>query len=120
MKKIKEGWCINNNGYPVRDEETERYISVTPSERQLEFMKMEYYNFIHFGINTVNNVEWGKGTEDISAFNPKNLDTDQWCRVLKSTGSKGIIITAKHHDGFCLFDTKYTDHFGKKHPGMHL
>ncbi len=90
--------------------ETERYISVTPSQRQLEFMKLEYYNFIHFGINTMNNKEWGDGKEDISRFNPKELDTDQWCRVLKATGSKGIIITAKHHDGFCLFDTKYTDH----------
>ncbi len=110
MKKINEGWCIANNSYPVEDDEVKRCISVTPSERQLEFMKMEYYNFIHFGINTINNVEWGKGDEDISHFNPKKLDTDQWCRILKDTGSKGIIITAKHHDGFCLFDTAYTDH----------
>ena len=90
--------------------EIQRYISVVPSERQLEFMKLEYYNFIHFGVNTMNNREWGDGKEDISRFNPEKLDTDQWCRVLKATGSKGIIITAKHHDGFCLFDTKYTDH----------
>lgn len=110
MKKINEGWCRGNNSLPVKDEEVERYISVVPSERQLNFLQMEYYNFIHFGINTINNVEWGKGDEDISAFNPRKLDTDQWCSVLKETGSKGIIITAKHHDGFCLFDTKYTDH----------
>lgn len=110
MKAVNEGWCITNNHYPIGDEETERYISVTPSARQLEFMKMEYYNFIHFGVNTINNAEWGNGKEDISKFNPKKLDTDQWCRILKDTGSKGIIITAKHHDGFCLFDTKYTDH----------
>lgn len=110
MKKINEGWCITNNGFPVGDPETERYISVIPSERQLNFMKMEYYNFIHFGVNTMNNAEWGNGKENISDFNPKKLDTDQWCRILKATGSKGIIITAKHHDGFCLFDTKYTDH----------
>lgn len=108
--KISEGWCIENNFYPVSDEEVERYISVTPSERQMNFMKMEYYNFIHFGINTMNNAEWGKGDEDISDFNPKKLDTDQWCRILKDSGSKGVIITAKHHDGFCLFDTKYTEH----------
>ncbi len=92
------------------DTPAERYISVLPSRRQLEFMKLEYYNFIHFGINTMNNREWGNGSEDISRFNPKDLDTDQWCRVLKATGSKAVIITAKHHDGFCLFDTKYTDH----------
>ena len=71
---------------------------------------MEYYSFIHFGINTINNVEWGKGSENIAAFNPKKLDTDQWCSVLKKTGSKGVIITAKHHDGFCLWTTKQTDH----------
>ncbi len=110
MKNINEGWCIANNGYPVEDSEVKRYISVTPSERQLRFMEMKYYNFIHFGINTVNNREWGDGKEDISRFNPKKLDTDQWCRILKNTGSKGVIITAKHHDGFCLFDTAYTDH----------
>lgn len=71
---------------------------------------MEYYSFIHFGINTINNVEWGKGSENIAAFNPLKLDTDQWCKVLKETGSKGVIITAKHHDGFCLWATKETDH----------
>ncbi len=107
---INEGWCVGNNAQPLNNEETKRYVSVVPSERQLEFMKLEYYNFIHFGINTMNNAEWGNGQEDISAFNPKKLDTDQWCSVLKSTGSKGIILTAKHHDGFCLFNTKYTDH----------
>ena len=110
MKLIKEGWCFDNNSYPINDEDVERYIKVTPSQRQLEFMKLEYYNFIHFGINTITNREWGDGNEDISRFNPKKLDTDQWCSVLKETGSKGIIITAKHHDGFCLFDTKFTDH----------
>lgn len=110
MKVIKEGWCFGNNSYPINGIEVERYINVTPSERQLEFMKLEYYNFIHFGINTITNREWGDGNEDISRFNPKKLDTDQWCSVLKATGSKGIIITAKHHDGFCLFNTKFTDH----------
>ena len=110
MKHINEGWCITNNGFPSEDSEVKRYISVTPSERQLDFLEMKYYNFIHFGINTIYNREWGDGKEDISRFNPKKLDTDQWCRVLKATGSKGVIITAKHHDGFCLFDTAYTDH----------
>ena len=110
MKTIKEGWCFGNNSYPSDGAEVERYIKAVPSARQLEFMKLEYYNFIHFGINTITNREWGDGSEDISRFNPKKLDTDQWCKVLKATGSKGIIITAKHHDGFCLFDTEYTDH----------
>ena len=107
MKTIREGWCFGNNSYPTDGAEVERYLKAV---RQLEFMELEYYNFIHFGMNTMTNREWGDGTEKLSFFNPKKLDTDQWCSVLKATGSKGIIITAKHHDGFCLFDTKYTDH----------
>lgn len=110
MNIISDGWCYGSKADLAYSEEAERYIKVVPTERQLQFMKLEYYNFIHFGINTMNNKEWGNGNEDISRFNPPKLDTDQWCRVLKNTGSKGIIITAKHHDGFCLFDTKYTDH----------
>lgn len=109
-------WCIDNNGKEINTPETERLVSVLPSERQLRFMEMEYYNFIHFGINTFYNREWGNGKEDISRFNPKKLDTDQWCEVLKKTGSKGIIITAKHHDGFCLFDSKYTEHCVRNTP----
>lgn len=110
MKIINEGWCFGNNSCSLDGAEVERYVKVVPSQRQLDFMKLEYYNFIHFGVNTMNDREWGDGKEDISNFNPKKLDTDQWCRILKSTGSKGIIITAKHHDGFCLFDTEQTDH----------
>lgn len=105
-----DAWCLSNNGFELYGKETDKLTSVKPSERQLRFMDMKYYNFIHFGINTFYDREWGNGKEDISKFNPKHLDTDQWCQVLKSTGSKGVIITAKHHDGFCLFDTKYTDH----------
>lgn len=110
MNMIDYGWCIDNNGKELYTKETKRITDIFPSERQLAFMDMEYYNFIHFGINTFYNREWGDGKENISVFNPKKLNTDQWCEVLKGTGSKGIIITAKHHDGFCLFDTAYTDH----------
>ncbi|MBQ8028449.1 MAG: alpha-L-fucosidase [Clostridia bacterium] len=108
--KIRKAWCFGNNGYEKNGTEVERLTSVFPSKRQLEFLSMEYYNFIHFGMNTITNREWGDGSENPEIFNPKNLNTDQWCEVLKKTGSKGIIITAKHHDGFCLWNTKYTDH----------
>lgn len=101
---------MENGKRDRHSEETKRLTSVVPSERQLKLCDMEYYSFIHFGINTINNVEWGKGSENIAAFNPSKLDTDQWCRILKETGSKGIILTAKHHDGFCLWATKETDH----------
>ena len=102
--------CKENGKREKHSAEVERITSIFPSERQLRLCDMEYYSFIHFGINTINNVEWGKGSENIAAFNPKKLDTDQWCRILKETGSKGVIITAKHHDGFCLWATKETDH----------
>lgn len=106
---LKKTWCDF-----VTDEdasaEIKRITAVCPDERQLKFLELEYYNFIHFGINTFYKREWGDGKENISRFNPEHLDTDQWCSVLKETGTKGIIITAKHHDGFCLFDTRFTDH----------
>ena len=108
--KIADAWCLSNNGFELYSAETERITAVKPTDRQLDFMEMKYYNFIHFGMNTFYDREWGDGKEKLKKFNPKHLDTDQWCQVLKDTGSKGIIITAKHHDGFCLFDTKYTDH----------
>lgn len=108
--KIADAWCLSNNGYELYGKEADRLTSIIPSERQLRFLDMKYYNFVHFGMNTFYDREWGDGKEKLKKFNPENLDTDQWCEVLKKTGSKGIIITAKHHDGFCLFDTNYTQH----------
>ncbi len=88
----------------------DRITSVVPSERQIELQRMGYYNFIHFGLNTFTRREWGNGKEDPSVFTLKDIDTDEWARRIKSTGSTGVIFTAKHHDGFCLFPSKYTDH----------
>ena len=81
-----------------------------PSKAQLEWGNMEYYFFVHFGPNTFTDLEWGKGTEHEDIFNPTQLDCGQWCRVAKAAGAKGIIITAKHHDGFCLWPSKYSTH----------
>ena len=88
----------------------QKMISVRPSRRQLLWQEMEFYAFVHYGVNQFTNREWGTGQEDPSIFDPKSLDTDQWCRAFRAAGMKGVLITAKHHDGFCLWDTAYTTH----------
>ncbi len=92
------------------DEQVSRLIAVTPHPRQIAWQQLEFTAFFHFGVNTFTGREWGDGSEDPGIFNPRNLDTDQWCEALKSAGIRAAILTAKHHDGFCLWDTKQTKH----------
>ena len=87
-----------------------------PSERQLAWHELEFYAFVHFNMNTFTNMEWGFGNESPELFNPTELDCRQWARVCKDVGMKGIIITAKHHDGFCLWPSAYTEHSVKNSP----
>src|SRR4030095_13258682 len=81
-----------------------------PSKTQLAWHEMQFYFFVHFGPNTFTDKEWGEGTEPEDIFNPTQLDCRQWARIAKQAGAKGIIITAKHHDGFCLWPSKYSTH----------
>lgn len=89
---------------------------VKPSDRQLKWFDREFYAFVHFSPNTYTGLEWGTGKEDESIFNPTELDCDQWVDAIKSAGMKGMILTAKHHDGFCLWPSKYTEHSVKNCP----
>ena len=83
---------------------------LVPTPQQLAWQQMEFTCFLHFGINTFTGREWGDGKEDPAIFNPTELDCEQWVRALKEGGFKMAIITAKHHDGFCLWPTRTTKH----------
>ena len=87
-----------------------------PSKNQLRWQEMEMYAFIHYSLNTYTDQEWGFGNEDLKLFNPSDLDCRQWARVCKQAGMKGIIFTAKHHCGFCMWPSKYTEYSVKNTP----
>lgn len=87
-----------------------------PSVHQLNWQQLETNAFLHFTVNTFTDKEWGEGTESPAIFNPTKLDVRQWIKALKEAGFKMAIITAKHHDGFCLWPSKYTEHTVKNSP----
>lgn len=83
---------------------------VIPTANQLAALKNEFIAFVHFGPNTFTRMEWGNGKEDPKIFDLKELDTDQWCKAMKAAGMKMVILTVKHHDGFVIWQSRYTTH----------
>ena len=90
--------------------------SIAPSPRQLAWQELEFYGFVHFGMNTFTGREWGDGRASPALFDPARLDPDQWAAAFKSAGMQGLILTCKHHDGFCLWPSAHTDYSVKHAP----
>jgi len=91
-------------------------ISPVPSPAQLRWQRSEFAVFVHFGVNTFTDREWGDGTESPGIFNPAKLDTDQWAAAARDAGAAHMVLTCKHHDGFCLWPSAHTDHSVKSSP----
>lgn len=94
----------------------EKAANIIPSERQYNWQTTEFYAFVHFGVNTFTDREWGDGKENPEIFNPVKFDANQWVEAIKEAGMRGLILTCKHHDGFCLWPSKYTEHSVKNSP----
>lgn len=115
-KKQDHGWLMKeSNTFSITSSDTKDSIilkaaHVIPTKNQYNALKNEFIAFIHFGPNTFTRMEWGNGMEDPKIFALKNLDTDQWCKAMKAAQMKMVIITVKHHDGFVLWQSRYTKH----------
>lgn len=94
----------------TKEQIVEKAAHVIPTPNQMDALENEFIAFIHFGPNTFTRMEWGNGKEDPAIFDLRELDTDQWCKAMKAAGMKMVIFTAKHHDGFVLWQSRYTRH----------
>lgn len=106
------------DGY-THSQKVELSARVLPHPRQRIWFDDEFFGFIHFGVNTFTGREWGTGKEEPALFNPGNLDTDSWCELLKAARMQRVVMVAKHHDGFCLWQTRYTSHSVADSPWRH-
>ena len=99
-----------------REQRLQKAAQVAPAPRQLSWQQLEFTAFLHFGMNTFTDREWGDGSESPALFCPAELDAGQWVRVLQGAGCRGLILTCKHHDGFCLWPSAHTEHSVKNSP----
>lgn len=107
--KRDENWINGNNGVPLNSDEVARTLSVVPTAAQAAHAQHPFYCFLHFGMNTATGREWGSGTETADDFTIEKIKPAQWIKSVKAAGASGVILTCKHHDGFCLWNTGTTD-----------
>ena len=110
VQTSKEGTAISVPENASREKIIELSTEVRPSYRQLDYQEREMLGFIHIGMNTFTGREWGTGTEDPAIFNPSELNAEKWVKTFKDAGITGVILVAKHHDGFCTWPSKFTNH----------
>ena len=109
----KENYYVKHLEFPQNatlEQKVDMAARLIPTPQQLSWQQMELTAFLHFGINTFTGREWGDGKEEPALFNPSELNAEQWVRTLKEAGFKMVLLTAKHHDGFCLWPTATTKH----------